>query len=266
MNYRCVVAYGEVEQVTDDAEKLQGMKDLLDRFYPNRWEKIRPPSRSEFDRLSMYKFKLTEASAKINASPGPYPDYRDQRVWAGIIPVEMRMGEPFLDPEMDPETTPPQDFSNIEYVTGKRVGKAADANGAASAKPKLEGDAEKRARGPAQIFYQAPLGGQVDTVFKLADGGTQTVKARVGESMMEAAKAADVPGIIGECCGSMVCATCHVTIADEWLDRIPGPSGPENMMLDYVEGGREPGSRLSCQMIVTGDMDGLTVKVPNEQR
>lgn len=267
VNYRCVVAYGEVEQVTDPAEKLQGMKDLMDRFYPNRWEKIRPPSRSEFDRLSMYKFELAEASAKINASPGPYPDFKDQRVWAGIIPVEMRMGEPFLDPEMDPETTPPQDFSNIEYVTGRRVSEAADGGAAtALAKPKLESDAEARARGPAQIFYQAQLGGQIDAVFELADGSARKVKARVGESVMEAAKAADIPGIIGECCGSMVCATCHVTVANEWLDRIPGPGGGESMMLEYVEGGREPGSRLSCQVLVTDDMDGLTVKVPDEQR
>jgi 2Fe-2S ferredoxin len=238
----------------------------MDRFYVDRWDKIQPPSRSEFDRVTMYKFAITEASAKINATPGPYPDYLNVPVWAGIVPVEMRMGEPFLDPAVDPATILPQDFSNIEFVTGKRLNeaKAGDAGNAAG-KP-LATLPVKLATGAPPRFYQAPLGGKVTTMFSLANGEIMSVSATAGESLMEAAKAADVPGIVGECCGSMVCATCHVAVADDWIAKIKAPSGAEVEMLEFVEGGRVAGSRLSCQIVVTEGMDGLTVQVPDQQR
>lgn len=265
LNYRCVIAYAEVEQVTDPAEKLQGLKNLIDRFYPERWDKIQPPSQSEFDRVTMYKFPLTEASAKVAAETAPYPEFRDVKVWSGIVPVGMRMGDPISAPGIDPTSVPPQDYSNIEFVTGKRI--VADPTAAVAPDDAQETETAKPDTSALLKagFYAPPLGGEIDTVFHLSDGSTQRVKATVGDTLMVAAKSADVPGIVADCCGSGVCATCHVIVSDDWVGKLPAASGGEAEMLEYVEGG-QAGSRLSCQIVVSDDMDGLVVTVPDTQR
>ncbi len=81
---------------------------------------------------------------------------------------------------------------------------------------------------------------------------------------MEAAIAHNVPGIVAECGGACSCATCHVYVEDEWTERVGGPSEMEEDMLDFAFDVR-PTSRLSCQIRLTDEMDGLVLHVPEEQ-
>lgn len=96
------------------------------------------------------------------------------------------------------------------------------------------------------------------------DGSQQTVDAKVGLTVMEAAKLNLVPGIEAECGGACACATCHVYVTDEWREKVGGPSEMEEDMLDFAFDVQES-SRLSCQIKVTDELDGLTVRVPEKQ-
>jgi ferredoxin, 2Fe-2S len=98
--------------------------------------------------------------------------------------------------------------------------------------------------------------------WKLADGREITLDVAEGTSLMEAATSRGVPGIIGECGGSMSCATCHVVVATDWAERAGAPSAFEEDMLDITEVGREPTSRLSCQIKMSAALDGIVVSVP----
>ena len=98
--------------------------------------------------------------------------------------------------------------------------------------------------------------------WKLADGREMTLDVAEGLSLMEAATQRGVPGIIGECGGSMSCATCHVVVDPAWSDRAGTPSAFEDDMLDITEAGRQPTSRLSCQIKMSAEIDGIVVSVP----
>lgn len=98
--------------------------------------------------------------------------------------------------------------------------------------------------------------------FRLLDGSVRSLEARNGDSVMQTAIRADLRGIAAECGGSCACATCHVIVDAGWLDRLPPPDEMENEMLDTVAAGREPGSRLSCQLVVSDALDGLPLDVP----
>lgn len=95
-------------------------------------------------------------------------------------------------------------------------------------------------------------------------GAARVVEATTGQSVMEAAVGDMVPGIVGECGGCCSCATCHVYVDEAWYGRLAPPDELEQGML---EGAIEPGprSRLSCQIKVTEDLDGLTVRIPAGQ-
>ncbi|MFN3992107.1 MAG: 2Fe-2S iron-sulfur cluster-binding protein [Tabrizicola flagellatus] len=98
--------------------------------------------------------------------------------------------------------------------------------------------------------------------WKLADGREITLDVPEGESLMQAATRHGVPGIIGECGGSLSCATCHVVVDPAWADRAGPPGAFEEDMLDITEAGREPTSRLSCQIRMSAALDGIVVRVP----
>lgn len=103
-------------------------------------------------------------------------------------------------------------------------------------------------------------------VIYVADTGEESaVDAAVGESVMAAAVKNGVSGIIGECGGNASCATCHVYVRDEFLPMVGEPNDAEDDLLDLGVGDRRPNSRLSCQIPVTPELDGLTVDVPDEQ-
>ncbi|MEY8838496.1 2Fe-2S iron-sulfur cluster-binding protein, partial [Cribrihabitans sp. XS_ASV171] len=91
----------------------------------------------------------------------------------------------------------------------------------------------------------------------LPGGDTRTAEIEPGISLMEAAVANDVPGIIGECGGCLSCATCHVYVDETWADRTGEAEEFEDAMLDIAAAERRPTSRLSCQIEAHPDLDGL---------
>ena len=96
------------------------------------------------------------------------------------------------------------------------------------------------------------------------DGAVQVVDIPEGWSIMEGAVRAGVIGIDADCGGACACATCHVQVEPEWAAKLPLKSEMEETMLDFAIQPK-PNSRLSCQLRVTSDMDGLTVRVPPSQ-
>ena len=84
--------------------------------------------------------------------------------------------------------------------------------------------------------------------------------AETGDNLLRAGQAAGLP-LEGTCEGQMACSTCHVIVAPEWFDRLPVASEEEEDMLDFAAGARRT-SRLSCQIELTADMDGLTDTIP----
>jgi 2Fe-2S ferredoxin len=96
-------------------------------------------------------------------------------------------------------------------------------------------------------------------------GQEQAVDAVVGDSVMATAVRNGVPGIIAECGGNASCATCHVWVRAEFLPLLAEPEELEEDLLDMAVSERREGSRLSCQLRVTEELDGLTVDVPPVQ-
>jgi ferredoxin, 2Fe-2S len=97
-----------------------------------------------------------------------------------------------------------------------------------------------------------------------SDGVARTVEGSIGKSVMETALKNDVPDIIAECGGACACATCHVYVDPAWLDRLPPPDDTERSMLEFAAEPR-PNSRLSCQIRVRDELDGLIVTTPDSQ-
>ena len=96
------------------------------------------------------------------------------------------------------------------------------------------------------------------------NGTSHTVEVKNGLSVMEGAVQNNIPGIDADCGGSMACATCHVYVKDEWLNKLPKKEDGEEDMLDMAF---EPktNSRLSCQIVVSDEIDGLEVNIPSKQ-
>ena len=97
-----------------------------------------------------------------------------------------------------------------------------------------------------------------------AQGTARTVAAEDGSTLMEAAVRNAIPGIEAECGGACACATCHVYVDPEWQDRLPAPQSMEEDMLDFAYDVR-PTSRLSCQIRIRPELDGLVVTTPERQ-
>ena len=91
-------------------------------------------------------------------------------------------------------------------------------------------------------------------------GETTTLQAHDGDSVMLTATHAGLDGIVGECGGSAMCATCHVYVDEEWAARLPAPSREEQDMVEGLDQ-RRASSRLGCQVMVTDALDGLVVTV-----
>ena len=100
--------------------------------------------------------------------------------------------------------------------------------------------------------------------FNCFGGGTYTVEVPSGTTVMRAATDNRVPGIDGDCGGNCACATCHVYVDEAWRAIVGEPSPMEEDMLDFGYDVK-PNSRLSCQIKVTAEIDGLVVRVPERQ-
>ncbi len=96
------------------------------------------------------------------------------------------------------------------------------------------------------------------------NGKEHIVEIQNGLTVMEGAVQNDIPGIDADCGGSMSCATCHVYVKEDWYDKLPKKEMGEDDMLDQAY---EPksNSRLSCQIMVSDDLDGLSVYMPEKQ-
>jgi 2Fe-2S ferredoxin len=105
-----------------------------------------------------------------------------------------------------------------------------------------------------------------DITFILADGSERGLEAPAGISVMQAATGAGIPGILAECGGSALCATCHVHVDPAWIERLPAPLAGELEMLDCTAAERGPTSRLACQIRLEPALDGLVVRLPEYQQ
>jgi 2Fe-2S ferredoxin len=101
--------------------------------------------------------------------------------------------------------------------------------------------------------------------FITPEGERFTIENVDGQRIREIALEHEVPGIVGECGGNCMCATCHVYVAEEDLPRLPPMSAEEDAMLDNTAAERRPNSRLGCQIRMTPELDGLTLYVPDRQ-
>ena len=100
--------------------------------------------------------------------------------------------------------------------------------------------------------------------YNTQDNKVHTIDVQNGLTVMEGAVQNDIPGIDADCGGGMACATCHVYIQEEWWDKLPKKEDGEEDMLDMAY---KPNkfSRLSCQVIVSDELDGLVVSIPSKQ-
>ena len=102
----------------------------------------------------------------------------------------------------------------------------------------------------------------VKVTFFNPDGGRVERDGAEGTTLLALAQAAGLP-LEGTCEGQMACSTCHVIIAAEWFDKLPSASGDEEDMLDLAAGVART-SRLSCQIVLSTQLDGLELRIPGE--
>lgn len=101
-------------------------------------------------------------------------------------------------------------------------------------------------------------------LFIAHDGSTREVDAKNGTSIMEAAVQNMIPGIDADCGGACACATCHIYVDEAWMDKLKPKDDMEDSMLDFAEDVQD-NSRLSCQILMSDDLDGIKVKTPEAQ-
>ena len=97
------------------------------------------------------------------------------------------------------------------------------------------------------------------------DGSRRDVDVAIGTNLMRAACDDGIEGIVGDCGGAMSCATCHVFIEDGFADHLGAMEPNEDQILDYTAAGRQPNSRLACQIVMTEALSGIVVRVADPQ-
>jgi ferredoxin, 2Fe-2S len=104
-----------------------------------------------------------------------------------------------------------------------------------------------------------------EVIFIQPDGERRSIAAADGASVMQTAADAGLAGIVAECGGSAMCATCHVYLDVAWADKVPAPLGNELEMLECTAADRQATSRLSCQIKLTAGLSGIVVRIPERQ-
>ena len=100
--------------------------------------------------------------------------------------------------------------------------------------------------------------------YKEFEGSSKTIEVENGLSVMEGAIQNDIPGIDADCGGSMACATCHVYVKERWINKLPKAEEAEVDMIDMAYEPKK-NSRLSCQLIVSDELEGLIITTPAKQ-
>lgn len=103
-------------------------------------------------------------------------------------------------------------------------------------------------------------------IYVSATGVSREVDVPAGMTVMAAALKNGIDGILAECGGVCMCSTCHVFVDEKFFDRLPAAQDTEEAVLEIAAIERRPNSRLSCQIKVTDDLDGLIVRLPEKQR
>ena len=101
-------------------------------------------------------------------------------------------------------------------------------------------------------------------IYNTHNNKTHSIDVQNGLTVMEGAVQNDIPGIDADCGGGMACATCHVYVDDNWIDKLPNKEDGEEDMLDMAFEPKK-NSRLSCQIIISEELNGLVVKTPTKQ-
>ena len=115
------------------------------------------------------------------------------------------------------------------------------------------------------LFFLIPIFNWMAKItYITSDNQSHTVEVQNGLTVMEGAVQNDIPGIDADCGGGMACATCHVYVNDGWFDKLPPKEDGEEDMLDMAFEPKK-NSRLSCQIIISDELDGLTVNIPSKQ-
>lgn len=97
------------------------------------------------------------------------------------------------------------------------------------------------------------------------DGSRRDVDVALGSNLMRAACDNGIEGIIGDCGGAMSCATCHVFVEDSYVDRLGAMEPNEDQILDFTAAGRQPNSRLACQIVMSEALRGIVVRIADPQ-
>jgi nitroimidazol reductase NimA-like FMN-containing flavoprotein (pyridoxamine 5'-phosphate oxidase superfamily) len=154
INYRCAVVFGTARLVTDQAERLDGLRAVTEHLIPGRWDAVRAPTRKELAATSVLAVPLGEASVKIRTGP-PGDDEADLGlpVWAGVVPMTVSFGPPEADPALRPGIAAPDHIHALAQRLGApavrhektdgpprtRAGRARAAPGTAPTAPRLGG-------------------------------------------------------------------------------------------------------------------------------
>ena len=116
----------------------------------------------------------------------------------------------------------------------------------------------------ALFFFNTYINVMAKITYIDFQGNSKSIEVENGLTVMEGAIQNNLPGIDADCGGSMACATCHVYVEEKWLDKLPKAEEAE---IDMIDMAFEPkkNSRLSCQIIVSDELDGLAVTTPEKQ-
>ena len=114
------------------------------------------------------------------------------------------------------------------------------------------------------FFLSAYINSMPKITYIEHSGKSHTIEIANGLSVMEGAVQNNIPGIDADCGGSMACATCHVYVKEEWFNKLPKKEDGEEDMLDMAFEPKK-NSRLSCQLMVSDQLDGLVVNLPEKQ-
>ena len=120
VNYRSAVVFGSARIVTDEAERLAGLRAVTEQLIPGRWDAVRAPTRKELAATSVLALPLAEASVKVRTGPPKdEPEDLDAGIWAGVLPLGVAFGAPVADPELPAGIDAP-DHIRARVKTGNR--------------------------------------------------------------------------------------------------------------------------------------------------
>ena len=116
VNFRSVMVFGTARALTDPAEKAEALRMMMEQMFPGRWDQLRPMTAQELKATAILTLPLTEASAKIGTGmPTDPPEDLATPVWAGILPIQLTIGQPIADPSLAPEITVPDHVKNYRF-------------------------------------------------------------------------------------------------------------------------------------------------------